>query len=304
MPQTYLVRRGDTLWAIAGQFKTTVTRIARANNIRDIHLIRIGQRLIIPDASTAPGNKPRGSSSSSSSSGSTGTQTLAFVPGPRPVTADENALLGRLKQLADVSASPAAGAPGAAFQGAINLFQKMLRARLNSMSHGSALPADLGIVMKALLLWSQDPGNMWGEGSWDSDDLILSAPGYATVPASQYKCNAYVAEVIYQSLGKIFLVHASKEEKGKYFPYQAKEWGNKDKNVDIPNFKVVTTPAMGDVWSNGTHTGIYLGEYTGKKIYISARDDGKGVFGLTMQKLHGIQIKFLSDGGVFRRYTP
>ncbi|WNG28231.1 LysM peptidoglycan-binding domain-containing protein [Cystobacter fuscus] len=300
MPQTHLVRRGETLWAIAGYFKTTVTRIARANNIRDIHLIRVGQRLNIPDAGAAPGNKPRRSSSSNSGSGSTGTQALAFVPGPRPVSADENASLGRLKQLAD--AAGGAGANGAAFQGAVNLFQKMLRARLNSTSQGSALPADLGIVMRALLLWSQDPGNTWGEGIWDSDDLILSAPGYATVPASQYKCNAYVAEVIYQSLGKIFLVHASKEEKGKYFPYQAKEWGNK--NVDIPNFKVVTAPAMGDVWSNGTHTGIYLGEYTGKKIYVSARDDLRGVFGLTMQKAHGIQIKYLSDGGVFRRYMP
>lgn len=41
MPQTYLVRRGDTLWAVAGHFRTTVTRIARANNIRDTHLMSL-----------------------------------------------------------------------------------------------------------------------------------------------------------------------------------------------------------------------------------------------------------------------
>ena len=47
-----------------------------------------------------------------------------------------------------------------------------------------------------------------------------------------------------------------------------------------------------------------LGAYGGKTLYISARDDGDGVFALNkLQHEHGIQIKFFS-GGIFRRYTP
>ena len=91
--------------------------------------------------------------------------------------------------------------------------------------------------------------------------------------------------------------------KGKYFPYQAREWGNPA--TTLPRFKVVTSPALGDIWSNGSHTGIYLGTHYGKRLYISARDDGLGLFGEDkVQYAHGIQIKLLPDGGVFRRYTP
>jgi hypothetical protein len=61
---------------------------------------------------------------------------------------------------------------------------------------------------------------------------------------------------------------------------------------------------MGDIWSNGSRTGIFLGSYQGKNLYISARDDGNGVFTLEkVQQEHGIQIKYLT-GGIFRRYTP
>lgn len=35
---------------------------------------------------------------------------------------------------------------------------------------------------------------------------------------------------------------------------------------------------MGDVWSNGDHTGIYLGERNGIKWYISARSNSDGVY--------------------------
>jgi hypothetical protein len=54
------------------------------------------------------------------------------------------------------------------------------------------------------MLWSQDQGEQWGEGIWDSDELVMSAHEYARVPASQYKCNAYVAETEYRSLGLVF----------------------------------------------------------------------------------------------------
>lgn len=44
----YIVQRGDTLDQIAVEFGTTAIAIAKENNIRNINLIYVGQRLIIP----------------------------------------------------------------------------------------------------------------------------------------------------------------------------------------------------------------------------------------------------------------
>ena len=44
----YIVQRGDTLNQIAAEFGTTAIAIAKENNIRNINLIFVGQRLIIP----------------------------------------------------------------------------------------------------------------------------------------------------------------------------------------------------------------------------------------------------------------
>lgn len=219
---------------------------------------------------------------------------------PRGILIGEQRLLDRLAQLG-VAAKTEPG--GAEFQKVVDAFRKTLTSQIDALNADQELPKDVDLVMKALMLWSQDPGNKWGEGSWDSNDLVMTAADYVTVPASQYKCNAFVAEAIYQSLRLVFLVHEAAQARGQYFPYQAREWG--DTAQVIPKFAVVQAPKMGDVWSNGTHTGIYLGEYEGKKLYISARDDGKGVFALDkVQKEHGVQIKYLADGGVYRRYTP
>jgi len=48
----YTVRRGDTLGAIARRYRTTVSAIARLNNLRNTRLIRPGQRLRIPGVPT------------------------------------------------------------------------------------------------------------------------------------------------------------------------------------------------------------------------------------------------------------
>jgi hypothetical protein len=190
------------------------------------------------------------------------------------------------------------------FANAVNEFShKFYRQGLDAASHTESMTIPLKITLESFRLWIEDPGNRWGEGSWDSDDLDMSAPCYVTVPASQYKCNAYVAEVIFLATGITFPVIESEEEPGKYFPYQAKHWGDAKKT--IPHFVVVNTPQMGDVWSNGGHTGIYLGQHNGVKLYISARDDGDGVYGVdSVQHEHGIQIKQLPEGGVFRTFTP
>ena len=51
---TYTVVAGDTLWAIAQQFGTTVEALAEANGISDPSAIEPGQVLTIPAAAAAP----------------------------------------------------------------------------------------------------------------------------------------------------------------------------------------------------------------------------------------------------------
>jgi hypothetical protein len=192
-----------------------------------------------------------------------------------------------------------------AFHNAVIEFSSNLnRLILDSVRYSQPMSTPLKITLESLRLWIDDPGDKWGEGSWDSNDLDMSATCYVTVPASQNKCNVYVAEVIFIATGITFPVIESEEEPGKYFPYRAKDWGDTTKT--IPHFVVINNPQMGDIWSNGGHTGIYLGEYNnGIKLFISARDTGSGSYGIgSAQHEHGIQIKQLPDGGVFRTFSP
>lgn len=50
---TYTVKRGDTLYAIAKKFKTTVAKLAQTNNIKNVNVIRIGQVLKISGSTTS-----------------------------------------------------------------------------------------------------------------------------------------------------------------------------------------------------------------------------------------------------------
>ncbi|MFP3423109.1 LysM peptidoglycan-binding domain-containing protein, partial [Bacillus sp. SIMBA_161] len=45
---TYTVKAGDTLYSIAKKYKLTVAALAKANNITNYNLIRVGQVLTIP----------------------------------------------------------------------------------------------------------------------------------------------------------------------------------------------------------------------------------------------------------------
>jgi hypothetical protein len=61
---TYLIKRGDTLSALAARFRTTVGALAKANGIRNVNLIYAGATLRIPGhsgQSTFTPSKPRGS---------------------------------------------------------------------------------------------------------------------------------------------------------------------------------------------------------------------------------------------------
>lgn len=48
------MQKGDTLSVIAKKYGTTVQAIASANNIANVNLIRVGQKLTIPGTAPAP----------------------------------------------------------------------------------------------------------------------------------------------------------------------------------------------------------------------------------------------------------
>ena len=57
---TYTVKKGDTLTSIANKYNTTVSKIASMNNIKNVNLIYVGQKLVISrsDGSTTPEPEP------------------------------------------------------------------------------------------------------------------------------------------------------------------------------------------------------------------------------------------------------
>jgi LysM repeat protein len=59
----YVVQSGDTLGQIAARYGTTAAAIARANGLTSPDLIRVGMRLVIPGATSAPVSAPSGRAS-------------------------------------------------------------------------------------------------------------------------------------------------------------------------------------------------------------------------------------------------
>lgn len=51
---TYIVKAGDTLYSIAARYKTTVATIAKANNITNTNVLRVGQVLKMPGTPPPP----------------------------------------------------------------------------------------------------------------------------------------------------------------------------------------------------------------------------------------------------------
>jgi soluble lytic murein transglycosylase-like protein len=47
-PATYVVKKGDSLDAIARRFGTTVSGLAKANGLRNVHVVQAGTRLTVP----------------------------------------------------------------------------------------------------------------------------------------------------------------------------------------------------------------------------------------------------------------
>lgn len=51
----HIVQSGETLWSIGQQYGVSADAIAQANNITNIGVIYVGQRLVIPDGTSSPG---------------------------------------------------------------------------------------------------------------------------------------------------------------------------------------------------------------------------------------------------------
>lgn len=83
--ETYKVVRGDTLSEIAVRFNTTVSYLAKLNNIKNVNLIYVGQVLKIkekvvvkPDGSTKPASKPAPKKKTNTSPAKTQATITAF----------------------------------------------------------------------------------------------------------------------------------------------------------------------------------------------------------------------------------
>ena len=91
----YVVVKGDTLTKIAKQFGTTVQAIANANNIANVNLINIGQRLIIPGTINAVQTKNKVITANSglvlrSEPRKSSTYITAYPKGTKVVVTQEN----------------------------------------------------------------------------------------------------------------------------------------------------------------------------------------------------------------------
>jgi peptidoglycan hydrolase-like protein with peptidoglycan-binding domain len=254
------------------------------------------------------------------------------------IPAQYQKILDKLDQLASIADNDIAvfGSPN--FDGAVRLFRNHLASQLGTIdfSRPNVIPPSaLAITLQALKLWAEDDGKTWG-ASDDTADFVSSAGCYATVKSHENKCNIYVTDVIYRATGVTFkdipekvskppnmnphIKHKeSPQETGKYIPFRARDWGNP--STKIPHFQVTSNPKMGDIWGtvyphtftqDSGHVGIYLGEYDGIKIYVSARSDADGVYGIgPIQHEYGVQIKELippkdgvPNGGTYREYSP
>lgn len=82
--QIYTIQSGDSLSAVAGRFGTTVDAIMKANELTDANVIFVGQRLIIPVASSGTGAAaPEGNAAPTAAPLSTGEGiVIRIVDGP------------------------------------------------------------------------------------------------------------------------------------------------------------------------------------------------------------------------------
>jgi murein DD-endopeptidase MepM/ murein hydrolase activator NlpD len=81
------VRRGDTLYSIARAYGTEVDDIAKANGLRDVNRLDVGQRLLIPGAAATrevPSSDTTGSRDAASLAWPVRGEILSTFGAPRP----------------------------------------------------------------------------------------------------------------------------------------------------------------------------------------------------------------------------
>ena len=113
-PKTYTVGEGDTLWAIAQQFNTTIDALVQLNSLEDAAHLRLGTVLSLPSgAAPSPARAPAPTAASASTPAPVATAT----PGSRHTltvtyTVQSGDTLSRIAKQFDVRAAVIAEASG------------------------------------------------------------------------------------------------------------------------------------------------------------------------------------------------
>jgi putative chitinase len=97
--QTYSVRRGDTLSALAQRHGTSVSALAKTNNIKNPDLILVGQKLQIPDGFDRPSNRPSTRPPGSTTRPSSPTQAGPVTGPSAPAGDGKGVSLDQLKKI-------------------------------------------------------------------------------------------------------------------------------------------------------------------------------------------------------------
>ena len=81
---THVVQKGETLYSLSRQYKTTVADICKANNIADGSSVQAGQKIVIPGPANAPaaGGKTAPAASSSAAPASSASSSAAATASP------------------------------------------------------------------------------------------------------------------------------------------------------------------------------------------------------------------------------
>jgi len=142
----YVVRQGDALSTIASRHGVTLRALADANDIVDVHLIRIGSRLVIPPSDLA---------ATASRGGSTGSAATSRFPAKLQASPSRSALVPVFQHW-----STAYGAPADLLMALTWLesgWQNHVVSPVGAVGIGQLMPATSEFVSDVLLRTSLDP---------------------------------------------------------------------------------------------------------------------------------------------------
>ena len=76
---TYKVEKGDTLYSISRKYQITVAELSTANNLSENDVIKVGQKLIIPDADIGTAAALSSTKTAGSSASASTAKTVEYV---------------------------------------------------------------------------------------------------------------------------------------------------------------------------------------------------------------------------------